>query len=170
MKKAFINRASLIIATVSLLYGASCKRDLQIAEATISTLVTAEAPLYEGINTAVGIWEVHLNELFPDVDFTKVKIRSARFEEVILEFDPNTKVQNAKVEISGRNIDMQKIAFTNNIPPDESHIRLIVADDQKKIEKFLQLDRINVVADVDLAEDLDSDFSAIVKFKLIINY
>ncbi|MFN4300350.1 MAG: hypothetical protein ACK4EX_11575 [Thermaurantimonas sp.] len=148
----------------------SCKRANKSSEATVSVEVKAESPLFEGVNTAIGIWDVNLKKLFPDIDFSKEKISSARFEEVTLVIDPNTKVQNAKIEISGRNVDMQKIAFANNIAAEESEVQLIVADEQKKIERFLQLDRINIVMDADLAEDLDGDFSALVKFKLRVNY
>ncbi len=169
--KKLVPKVLLLAASLGVLFSLnSCKRDIKTSEATVSVEVRAEPPLFEGINTAVGIWEVNLQELFPDVDFSKEKISSARFEEATLIIDPNTQVQNAKIEISGRNVDMQKIAFVNNITPGASEVRLIVADEQKKIEKFLQLDKVNVVMDVDLAEDLNSDFLATVKFKLIINY
>ncbi|GCD78638.1 hypothetical protein JCM31826_21200 [Thermaurantimonas aggregans] len=147
-----------------------CKQDPETALADVTVEVTAEGPLYEGSNTAVGIWKVDLAQLFPEIDFGKTKIKSARIEEVILDFDPSFKVKAAKVEISGRNVDMQKIAFANNIGENESSVKLLVAEEQKGIEKFLQLDAVNVVTDVDLAEDLETDFSAVVKFKISINY
>ncbi|MFN3952366.1 MAG: hypothetical protein ACK4KT_08195 [Thermaurantimonas sp.] len=170
MKKLLL-KAFLLLAGLGVFFQfQACKRAHKSSEGTIVVEVRAESPLYEGINTAVGIWEVNLQELFPEVDFSKEKISSARFEEVILVIDPNTKVKNAKIEISGRNVDMQKIAFANNIAAEESEVQLIVAEEQKKIERFLQLDRINIVMDADLAEDLDSDFSALVKLKLRVNY
>lgn len=169
--KKLLQKAFLLLAGLGVFFQfQACKRAHKSSEGTVVVEVRAESPLYEGINTAVGIWEVNLQELFPEVDFSKEKISSARFEEVALKLNPNIKVQNAKIEMSGRNVDMQKIAFANNIAEGESEVRLIVAEEQKKIERFLQLDKVNVVMDVDLAEDLDNDFSAIVTCKLRINY
>lgn len=148
----------------------SCIRDNQEAETEFSVRVYAEGPLYEGSNTATGIWQVNLGELFPEHDLRNNTIKSARIESVVIEYAPEFPVKNLKVELTGRNVDMQKIAFANNIPQGETKPALIVANEQKKIEKFLALDQVTVVADVDLAEDLDDNFSALVKFKLIINY
>lgn len=170
MKRNHYHWLATILMFGFFLMTSGCKRDLQTAQADITVEVTAEGPLYEGSNTAVGVWKVDLAALFPEIDLKKSKIKSARIEEVILEIDPSFKVKAAKVEISGRNVDMQKIAFVNNIGENESSVKLLVAEEQKNIEKFLQLDAINVVTDIDLAEDLESDFSALVKFKISINY
>lgn len=148
----------------------SCIRDHQEAETEFSVRVHAEGPLFEGSNTATGIWQVNLDELFPKLDLREKKINSARIESVVFEYAPEFPVKNVKIELTGRNVDMQKIAFANNIQDVQTSPTLIVASEQKKIEKFLTLDQVTVVADVDLAEDLDDDFSALVKFKLIINY
>lgn len=170
MKKHTHTSLLSVALCVTMLSAVSCKRDLSTSTATVSVTVSAEAPLFEGTNTAVGTWEVQLRELFPEIDFDKTKIKSARIDEVVLEYDPDYKVKSAKVEISGRNVSMQKIAFMNNIDENESFVNLLVAEEQKDIHKFLSLDKINVVADVDLAEDLETDFSATVKLKVSINY
>ncbi|MFN4299120.1 MAG: hypothetical protein ACK4EX_05220 [Thermaurantimonas sp.] len=170
MKRILFHSLLALFAIGTVLSTSRCKQDLETAQADVTVEVTAEGPLYEGSNTSIGVWKVNLGELFPEIDFSKTKIKSARIEEVTLEFDPSYKVKAAKVEISGRNVDMQKIAFANNIGENESSVKLLVAEEQKDIEKFLLLDAVNVVTDVDLAEDLESDFSAVVKLKVSINY
>lgn len=143
---------SLIAALAGMAIGCAPGGD-SVSVENITVELTAEGPLFEGSNTALGNWKVDFSpyldqhpKKFYKVRFTNVRVMADGF--VLGEL-----TNNLTLQLAASNLDMKKIAFSGNLQQTQEDAELNVAEEQKKLAGFFQGDEITFVLDFDFKEE-----------------
>lgn len=134
------------------------------------TIVSSEIELLEeypmeGANTVTGIWKVNLGEL----DASKIKkarLTAIRFSTI--EPASSDGMEEITVQLAASGAAMQKVAVLNPVPQGVSELSPGVASGQANLAELLKQGEITLVADINLAADLDAELrlQAIMEFEV----
>jgi hypothetical protein len=134
----------------------SCSQ-LQTHEFSIANIeITADGPLYEGINTATGEYKVDITTFLDSIsskiqNLHRAKLVSARLSLVdSLNFNI---VGDVTLLLAGENTEMKSLAFLNPIPEDLKEIQLSLAEEQPKVVNYFKESQITFVVDADILQD-----------------
>jgi hypothetical protein len=135
--------------------GEGVKKNLEKVQVTM----VSEGPLYNGPNTATGIWK-------PDI-LGAGKVKSARFTAVrIIAADSSMDglMENMVLQMAAPETEMKKIAFIKGAATGKQ-ISLQVAEEQKDLKDFFKGQEITFVTDYDfLPEELNDNLQFTLEF------
>ena len=118
--------------------------------------LTAEGPLFEGVNTATGTWTVDLAAFLNEHNATLNDIKSARLLNAALMMEDSINfdiLSEITFLLAGDNTEMRKVALLNPVPFGQTSIALSIADEQKQVAEFFKESAITFVADVNILQD-----------------
>jgi hypothetical protein len=128
-------------------------------------LILAEAPLFEGANTAIGEWDIDLTALTGQEGLRAEDLKNARIKSVTLSLDdPENEglLEQITLQLTAPSSDMKKVAFLNPVPTNGTTYTLQVAETQKNLVELFQQGLVTVVADVNIREDYDDDLRLLI--------
>lgn len=148
-------RLSYILFIVLVLGCAACSGGNASKLEKIKLALVSEGPLFNGSNTATGIWK-------PAVS---TKVKSARFTSVTISGADSSLaglVGNLVLQIAAPEADMKKIAFIKG-NAGQGQLKLLIAEEQKELEAFFRGQEITFVIDYDL---LPEEYAGNLRFNL----
>lgn len=153
-----------ILALVLPLAMMSCgKTETQIISSSEIELIE-EYPM-EGANTVTGIWNIDLGDIDAD------KIKKARLSSITFTtISPETSdgIQEMTIQLAASGASMQKVAVLNPVPQNATELTPSVAANQENIADLIRQKEITLVADVNLAEELEGELllKAVMNFEI----
>ncbi|MCH8555806.1 MAG: hypothetical protein LAT76_11650 [Schleiferiaceae bacterium] len=135
----------------------------------ITVTMTADFPLYEGANTSIGEFEVDLDQLLNKQGFIVDNIKNVKLTAAsltIADSDYTGLMDQISLQLTTSNSGMQKVGLLNPVPMGKETIVLQMAAEQKGLAAMFKENKIVVVADINLIEDLEDDFV----FELVMNF
>ena len=132
-----------------------------------------EGPIYEGANTAIGVWKNPLEAWLKSKNIDKEKIKNIKI--VSVKFQPNSPLsekdlQEITLQLTAKSADMQKIAFLNPYPAKTGLVDLKVAEEQNHILELFLSPELTVVADVNINKDFEENLSSKIILEFEISY
>ena len=139
-----ISNFLLVLASLVLI---NCSGGNQSRLDKIRVNLKSEGPLYNGPNTATGIWKpaISSGKQVKSVRFTQVKISST-------DTSLNGLAANLVFQLASSNAEMKKIAFFKGKAL-SNELVFQVAGEQKNLEEFFKGQEITFVVDYDLVPD-----------------
>jgi hypothetical protein len=158
---------------VSFIFFAACT-DVETHTFIIKDLkISAEGPLFEGSNTAIGNYEVDLSDFFSQHNFEAKNIRSARLNSATLSMSDTLLfdfIEEITLQIAGDKTDMQKLGVLNPVPEGKNTVELQIAEDQKKVESFFKEPMFMFVVDFNVKQDTFIDLNLIGNFEFNLSF
>ena len=157
--------SALLLATV--LMGCGKSETLLYESGPID--LTAEAPLFEGANTAQGNWKPGIAAFLKENGATPDQLRDARVLNAQLSSTGDKGapgIRSVSLMLASDAADMLQLAVLNPFPQDKGSAELNIADEQKGLVGHLQQDNVTVVADLDIEEDSDTERHVIGSFTI----
>jgi hypothetical protein len=143
----------LLFTTVTLL---SCGTTSEYTLVINDVSMTAEGPLFEGVNTATGSWTVDISEFLNEHNASLDDIKSARLLNAALVMEDSINfdiLSEVTFLMAGDNTEMRKVALLNPVPFGQTSIALSIAEEQKQVAAFFKESAITFVADVNIIQD-----------------
>jgi len=145
----------LLILITAVLFNCSGGKQSKLEK--IRVQLVSEGPLYNGPNTAIGIWKptIESGKKVKSVRFTSVKVSAA-------DTSLSKIAGNLVLQLAASRAEMKKIAFfKGNAATNEVELQL--ADEQKDLNQFFEGQDITFVIDYDL---LPEEWSQNLTFQL----
>ncbi len=149
------------LLSIGLLLAACSGPTETVISEPITVRMTADFPLFEGSNTAIGEFEVDLDQLLNKQGFSAEKIKNVKLASAslaIIESDYIDLMDQISLQLTTSNSGMQKVGLLNPVPLGKETIVLQMAAEQKGLAPMFKENKIVVVADINLLEDLEDDF------------
>ncbi len=147
----------------------SCGSTESVENKSISVEVTASGPLFEGSNTATGTYEVNLSELTGIPNFEASNLGDVSIVSAALKTSNDLNavgVSQIGLSLTSKNADMQQIAFADEEQIIGNQATFKLAADLKDLAKYFQDDKLTIVTDMILQDDIEDDFSGTVSITL----
>lgn len=148
MKNTFALLALLLMA-------AACAKTEKVPFSPAEVVLEAEGPLFDGSNTAQASLQVDLTEALDGG-----KLAGARLTSVTITAEEPADlslINDITLQIAGKGVAMQKVAFLNPLPEGSNSIQLQVADEQKGLADFFALSEMTLVADLNLKGEYEGN-------------
>jgi hypothetical protein len=129
--------------------------------------LSSEGPLFQGINTATGMYEVDLEEFLNSIGAQISDIRQAKLlsaELIIMDSMNFNIIGDVSLLLAGENTEMKSLAVLNPIPDDVTKIQLQIAEEQSKIANYFKEENLTFVVDLDLLQDTMVDLRMLGNF------
>jgi hypothetical protein len=160
IKKSFM-RLFLNITLFALLFAACSGPTERVTTAPVTIPLTADFPLYEGSNTAIGEWTIDWNAMVSDQSISAEQLKEAKVAKVIVDIadaDYAGLMDQITLQLTTANSEMQKVAFLNPVQMDATSFELQIATEQNELAEMFKEDKLVLVADINTVEDLEDDF------------
>jgi hypothetical protein len=132
---------------------------------TSSEIELLEEYPMEGANTVTGIWNVDLG----DIDAAKIKkARLASITFTTVNPENSDGIQEMTIQLAASGAAMQKVAVLNPVPQNVTQLSPSVASEQGNLADLMRQKEITLVADVNLAEELEGELllKAVMNFEI----
>jgi len=132
-----------------------------------------EGPIYEGANTALGVWKNPLDAWLKSKNIDKEKIKDIKI--ISVKFAPDAPlsekdIQEITLQLTAKAANMQKIAFLNPYPAKSGKVDLTVAQEQNDILELFLTPELTLVADVNINKDIEENLSSKITLEFEISY
>jgi hypothetical protein len=129
--------------------------------------ITAEGPLFEGINTATGEYKVDISTFLDSTgnemqDLHKARLVSAHLS--LIDSLTFNMVGDVSLLLAGENTEMKSLAFLNPIPEDQKEIQLTLAEEQTKVVDYFKESQFTFVVDANILQDTMMDLRMVGTF------
>lgn len=166
-------KVSILCLSLLFLVGSCSSEANNSKEFTVSTILTASGPLFEGSNTFQAEISSNISDYIKEneikeeeiVDIT-LKSASATLES----YENLNLMQSISLQVFSDNFPMQNIAFANDMEDNMQKVDLKVADLQEELKSILFEDKCYIIADGNIKEDIDDDLNLGMELVFSINY
>lgn len=139
---------------------ASCQANQKVEISSPTIPLSAEGPIFEGANTAIGTWNVDINDWLKEQKIDSSQIENIKI--VSISYLPkqsltSEKIQEITLQATSKTFDMQKIAFVSPYPKQEKAVPLNIAQEQINLFKLFAAKEITFVADLNINQDMDQN-------------
>jgi hypothetical protein len=169
MKRILNSFFGLGLCLASTAFLSSCGSTESIENKSISVEVIASGPLFEGSNTATGTYEVNLSELTGIPDFDVSNLKNVTIESAALKTSSDlitAGISQIGLSLTSKNADMQQVAFANEEQIIGNQATFKLATELKDLAKYFQDDKLTIVTDMILQDDVEEDFTGTILITL----
>lgn len=140
-------------------------------EFTISTVLSASGPLFEGSNTCQAEISSNIAEYIKANNITKEEIVDVTltYASATLDTSSLNLLESINLQVFSDNFPMQNVAF-GNVDGSTENVDLEVADVQEQLKPILFDGKSYIIADATIKEDLDDDLNLNMTLVFSINY
>lgn len=142
-------------------------------EFTISTVLTASGPCFEGSNTCQAEISANIADFIKENEIKKediVDITLTSASATLEGSDNLNLLESISLQVSSDNFPMQNVGFANDIKAGLKSVDLKVADLQEELKSILFEEKSYIIADANIREDLDDDLNLGMELVFSINY
>ena len=169
------NRQDMLkyILPIFVLFLFSCSSPVVEKISSPELVLEMEGPIYEGANTALGVWKNPLEDWMKSKNIKKEQIKNIKI--VSVKFEPNSPlsekdIQEITLQLTAKSADMQKIAFLSPYLVKSGIVDLKVADEQKDILELFLTPELTLVADININKDIEENLSSKITLEFEISY
>jgi hypothetical protein len=135
--------------------------------------LVAEYPLYEGANTATGVWVVSTEALTGIPGMSAKALKQVRVKGAVVRLADETNqglIEEVTLQLTASATNMQKVAFISPIHGAATVFDLTVADNQKGLVELFKQEQVVLVADINIREDFEDDLRLLVSLELEVEF
>lgn len=155
----------------------SCNKGSKVKTAELSDIVFEfEGPLFEGTNTAQYLYKVNLKELLNENISERNAIKSARLKSATVSMEDcedcygfETIKSLVLSVVSDGEIPMKEIALLNPVNA-KNNTQTLNLSEESEIGDFFNSDKIYLILDADMTEEIDDNISMKGNFKIELRY
>jgi hypothetical protein len=119
--------------------------------------IFAEGPLFEGANTAQGIFQPQIAAFLQREGFDLSKMKEAVLSKATLMVPDSLAsglISEITLQMASDQVDMQNVGVLNPVPDGKTSLEIKTAQKQEKIADLLRQKALSFVADVNLKKDI----------------